>query len=114
MVGGALDGEVDRHLQSVAARGIDQPCEIVEVAELRVPGIVPAFVGADGVGAARIALLGLTAVVAALAVVPAARRERWTGADADAGNTAAGVAWGQVSAGSGPRGRRRPEGENTA
>ena len=76
MVGRALDGEVERDLQPVRMSGLQQPLEILERAELRMDGGVAAFLGADGIGAARIVRTGGQAVVAALAVGAADRVDR--------------------------------------
>ncbi len=54
MVGRALDGEVERDLQAVLAGRFDQSGEVVEVAELRVDGVVAAFGRPDRIGAAGI------------------------------------------------------------
>src|SRR3546814_36833 len=76
MVGRALDREVEGDLQPVLGGRVDQPGEIVEVAELRMDGVVTTLLRADGVGAARVALRGFQGIVAALAVDPADRVDR--------------------------------------
>ena len=48
MVGGALQREVERHLEVELAGPFDERVEVVEGAELRVHGIVPAVLRADG------------------------------------------------------------------
>ncbi|MNY21662.1 hypothetical protein D3C86_1552240 [compost metagenome] len=68
VVGRALDGEVQRDLHSLPARGVHQPQEILQRSQLGFDGIVPAAVRSDGVGAADIIGFGAQAVVAALAV----------------------------------------------
>ena len=68
MVGRALDGEVDGDLQPVVARSRDQPGEILEIAELRMDGVVAALGRTDGIGAAGIGGAGRQGVVATLAV----------------------------------------------
>src|ERR1700759_5396996 len=56
--------------------GIDQPSEILERAELRVHGVVPAVLIADGIKAARIVRAGAQGIVAALAIGAADRMDR--------------------------------------
>ena len=55
MVGRALDGEVERDLQAVLVRGLDEPAEVLEGAEFGWIASWPPSSGADGVGAAGIA-----------------------------------------------------------
>src|SRR5207245_5300188 len=76
VVGGTLNGEVERDLHAVAATGLDQPAKIVERAELGMDGVVPAFRGSDRVGAAGIARLGAQRIVDALAIDAADRMDR--------------------------------------
>ncbi len=68
VVGRALDREVYRQLQPVLGRGLAQVPEILQRAQLGVQRVVAAFLGADRVGAARVAGRGAERVVAALAV----------------------------------------------
>ena len=58
MVGRALDGEIERELETVLPRGVAQAAEIVERAERRMDRVVAALVAADRVGAAGIARPG--------------------------------------------------------
>ena len=43
MVGRALDGEIQRHVQPMLAGGGDQPREVLEIAQFRVQGVVAAL-----------------------------------------------------------------------
>src|SRR5262249_35453549 len=76
VVRGALDSEIERHLDSERRGGGDETAEIRERAEFRVDGAVAAFRGTDRVGAAGIARLRHGAVVLAFAVDPADRMDR--------------------------------------
>ena len=76
MIGRALDREVERDLEAVRVRRLDQPVEIVERAELRMERVVAALRAADRIGAAGIVRPGRQRVVAALAVLPADRVDR--------------------------------------
>ena len=68
MVGRALDREIERDLEAMRVRRVDEPAEVVERAELGMDRVVAAFVRADGVDAADVAGRGLQRVVLALAV----------------------------------------------
>ena len=76
VVGGALDREVERHVDPEGRSGVDETAEIRERAELRVDGPMAALRGTDRVGAAGITRLGQCAVVFAFAVDPADRMDR--------------------------------------
>jgi hypothetical protein len=75
MIGRALDREVERDLQTVRLRRLDQPGEILERSQLGMDGVVPAFRRADRIGAARIVGRRRQRVVLALAVGPADRMD---------------------------------------
>src|SRR6202012_5408293 len=76
MVGRALDREVERELETVRMRRLEQGLEIVEAAELGMQRGVAAFLGADCIRAADVAGQGLERVVLALAVVAPDRMDR--------------------------------------
>ena len=76
MVRRALDREIERDLDPLPGSGVAEPAEILERAELRVDRVVPAFVRADRVGAARVVGQRRQRVVAPLAVDPADRMDR--------------------------------------
>ena len=76
MVGRALDREIERDLEAVRVRRVDEPAEVVERAELGMDRVVPAFVRTDGVDAADVAGRGLQRVVLALAVGAPDRMDR--------------------------------------
>src|SRR6516165_7167971 len=68
MVGGALDREVERHLNAERRGGADEPAKICERAELRIDCTVATFRRTDCVRAAWITGLGNAAVVLAFAI----------------------------------------------
>ena len=76
MVGCGLDGEVERDLEPVLVRGGDHAVEIRERAELGVDRVVPAFLAAGSVGAARILGPGGQRIVRPLAVLAPDRMDR--------------------------------------
>ena len=69
MVGRALDREVERDLEPVGVRRLDQAVEVVERAELGMERVVAALGAADRIGAAGIVRPRRQRVVAALAVL---------------------------------------------
>ena len=68
MIGRALKGDVQRHLDAEIARALHEAAEILQGAQLRMHRLMPALLGADGPGAARIFRARQQGVVAALAV----------------------------------------------
>src|SRR5206468_6917566 len=67
VIGRGLEGDVERHLEPMAASRLQEVMEIVEGAELRMNGAVAALGRADRPRAARIAGRRRELVVAALA-----------------------------------------------
>ena len=76
MVGRALQGQVESHLETEFVGPGDKGIEIVERAELRVDGVMAALGRSDRVRRTRIVLVGDQRVVRALAVDRADRVDR--------------------------------------
>src|SRR5262249_10514801 len=76
VVGRALDGEVERHLEPEAVRRGDETAKTVEAAEIGMDRGVAAFAGPDGIGAAGIAWRRRERIVTPLAVDPANGMDR--------------------------------------
>ncbi len=76
MIGRAVDREVERELEAVGVRRLDQAVEVIERAELGMERVVAAVRAADRVRAAGIVGGRRQRVVAALAVLPADRVDR--------------------------------------
>lgn len=70
MVGGALDGEVERHLHSHLPRADHEAPEIIHGAKVRMHGLVAALGAADGVGTAGVVRARDEGVVGPLAMHP--------------------------------------------
>src|SRR5207248_1605604 len=67
MVRGALEGDVERHVDVPLPRGGDEALEVLHGAELRMDRFVAAFGAADGPGASYVFGCGLERVVVSLA-----------------------------------------------
>ncbi len=76
MVRRGVQRDVERDLETVVARGRDEPVEILQRPKLGMHREVPPFRRPDRVGAARIVRTGIQRVVAPLAVGPADRVDR--------------------------------------
>src|SRR5215467_8703920 len=68
MIGCALDGKVERDVEAVPLRLLNEPCKLAEAPELGVNGVVTTFGAPYRVRAARLSGLGRESIVAALAV----------------------------------------------
>ncbi len=112
MIGRALEGDVQGELHAVFARGGGEVLEIGEGAELRMDGLVAAFGGADGPGAAVIAFGGDDVVVGAFAEgvadgVDGRQVEDVEAHGGDLGQQGFDIAQGAVAAGVGRGGARK-------
>ena len=84
VVGGALQRQVQCHLQALAAGGGDEFVEILDGAQVGVHGVMAALIAADRPGRSHVGGTGGDAVVAALAVHLADRVDGWQIDDVEA------------------------------
>src|SRR5260370_18200409 len=76
VIGSALDGEIERQFEAVFGSGIAQSTQIAQRTEARVDRVMATFRAADGIGASRVARLGVRRIVPTLAIDPPDRMDR--------------------------------------